>query len=157
MSDGNYSAKTTGFRIRGRIPTNPAAVAENPPPLSPPSLANKTPASSEAQTGNDHTRKPLPLKFRFGGFNYRQIAREGAVAIYEQSRKERVVAYEVIRIRRHNGFSIHGKFVEPAEYYPRPEEWGKWALTLPDRGSAFAKFQEIIRRCDGTKEPVSAT
>jgi hypothetical protein len=53
------------------------------------------------------TYRPVPTEFRHDGFNYRQIEREGDLAIYEQrwtGCPEPSTAYEVVRIRRHDGF-----------------------------------------------------
>jgi len=52
------------------------------------------------------------------------MAREGDAAIYEQrwtGCAEPSIVYEVIRIRRRDGFQIDDRFVEPAEVYPNSE------------------------------------
>jgi hypothetical protein len=88
----------------------------------------------------------LPKEFRHNGFNYRQIAREGDAAIYGQSWNvcpDPSVCYEVIRIRRREGFQIGTRFVEAAEVYPNPEAWGTDGFTLTDREAAFAKLRKI--------------
>ena len=93
-----------------------------------------------------HSYKPLPTQFRRDGFDYRQIAREGNGAIYEQrwtGCAEPSVCYEVIRIRRREGFQIGGRFVEPAEVYPNSEAWGVDGFTLRDKDAAFAKLREL--------------
>jgi hypothetical protein len=89
----------------------------------------------------------LQTQFRHDGFNYRQIAREGN-AIYEQSWSNcpnPSVCYEVIRIRRRDGFQIGGRFIEPAEIYPKAEAWGVDGFTLTDKDAAFAKLREISK------------
>jgi hypothetical protein len=76
----------------------------------------------------------------------RQIAREGSAAVYEQTwigSPEPSVCYEVIRIRRHDGFQIAGRSIEPAEFYPKSEAWGVDGFTLTDKDAAFAKMREI--------------
>ena len=83
--------------------------------------APKTSAGAERGCKKRHSYKPLPTQFRRGGFNYRQIAREGEVAIYEQTWNGCLnprICYEVIRIRRRDGFQIADKSVEPHEVYP---------------------------------------
>jgi hypothetical protein len=107
----------------------------------------KTRATAEAWSKKRHSYKPLPLQFRRDGFTYRQIAREGNAAIYEQrwaGCPEPSVCYEVIRIKRREGFEINGRFVEPAEVYPPSEAWGVDGWTLPDKEAAFHKLREII-------------
>jgi hypothetical protein len=80
------------------------------------------------------------------GFTYRQIAREGDAALYEQSWSgcsNPSVCYEVIRIQRRDGFQIGEKFVEPYEVYPKSETWGVDGFTLTDKNAAFAKLREV--------------
>jgi hypothetical protein len=110
--------------------------------------ALKTISTAEARAWKGHFYKPLPTRFRHDGFDYRQIAREGNAAIYEQAwsgLREPRVCYEVIRIRRRDGFDIGGRFVEPAEVYPNSEAWGVGGFTLTDKEAAFAKLREISR------------
>ena len=108
--------------------------------------AIKTRATAEAGSKKSHFYKPLPREFRRDGFQYRQIAREGDAAIYEQTWTgcaEPSPAYEVIRIRQREGFQIGGGFVEPAEVYPYSEAWGVDGFTLTNEGAAFAKLREL--------------
>jgi hypothetical protein len=120
--------------------------------LSSPPHAIKTSATAQGGSKKGHSCasllafKPLPIEFRSGDFNYRQIAREGNVAIYEQTwtgNSDPTVCYEVIRIRRRNGFEINGRFVEPAEVYPNSDVWGVDGFTFTDKDAAFAKLREV--------------
>src|SRR5260370_176906 len=93
-----------------------------------------------------HSHKPLPTRIRRDGFHYRQIAREGSAAIYEQGWSgyaDPSVGYEVIRIRCRDGFQIGDRFVEPAEVYPNSEAWGLYGFSFTDRDAAFAKLREL--------------
>lgn len=113
-----------------------------------PRAARKTRSSAEGGSKKGHFYKPLRAQFRRHGFTYRQIAREGGVAIYKQTWlgcAEPSPCYEVIRIRRREGFQIGGRFIEPAEVYPASELWGVDGFTLTDRNKAWAKFFEISR------------
>ena len=106
----------------------------------------KTPATAEAWSEKGRFHKLLAKEFRRDGFTYRQIAREGNAAIYEQRWTrcaQSSVCYEVIRIRRREGFEIGGRFVEPAEVYPNSEAWGTDGFTLTDRDAAFTKLRQI--------------
>jgi len=119
----------------------PASVDDliQPPPL-------KTSATAEAWSKERHSCKPLPRRFRHHGFEYRQLAREGNAAIYEQiwlGCSEASVCYEIIRIRRRDGFWIDDRFVEPGEIYPKSEAWGVDAFTLTDKDAAFAKLRQM--------------
>jgi hypothetical protein len=105
----------------------------------------KTRARAEADSEKGHYR-PLPKGFRRGDFSYRQIARQGDAAIYEQrwtGCAESSVCYEVIRIRRREGFEIGERFIGPAEVYPNSEAWGADGFTLTDKDAAFAKLCEL--------------
>jgi hypothetical protein len=111
-----------------------------------PSPAPKTISAAEGGSKKGHLYKPLPKQFRRGGFAYRQIAREKDAAIYEQrwtGCADPSVCYEVIRIRRREGFEVAGRFVGPAEVYPSSEAWGADGFTLTDKDAAFAKLREL--------------
>jgi hypothetical protein len=115
-------------------------------PVSLPPRAIKTRATAEARSKEGRSYKPLPVEFTRDGFNYRQIARERDAAIYEQTwrgRSNGSVCYEVIRIRRRDGFQIDGRFVEAAEVYPNSDAWGVDGFTLTDKDAAFAKLREV--------------
>jgi len=106
----------------------------------------KTRARAEASTKERHSYKPLHKEFRRDGFNYRQVAREGDIALYEQrwtGCPESAVCFEVIRVRQREGFQIDGRFVEPAEIYPASELWGVDGFTFTERNRAWDKFFEI--------------
>ena len=108
--------------------------------------ARKTSAGAEACTKERHSYKPLRKEFQRDGFNYRQVAREGDIALYEQrwtGCPGAAVCFETIRVRRREGFQIDGRFVEPAEVYPASELWGVDGFTVTDRNKAWAKFFEI--------------
>jgi hypothetical protein len=107
--------------------------------------AQKTRSTPQAGTKERHYR-PLSKEFKHDGFKFRQIAREGNAAIFEQTWSacpEPSVCYEVIRIRRRDGFQINGRSVEPAELYPASEAWGVDGFTFTDRDRAFAKLREL--------------
>jgi hypothetical protein len=106
----------------------------------------KTRAAAEAWGKERHFYKPLPTQFRHNGFEYRRIAHERNAAIYEQrwgGCADPGVCYEVIRIRRREGFQIDARLVEAAEVYPNSEAWGVDGFTLTDRDAAFAKLREL--------------
>jgi hypothetical protein len=120
------------------------------PPLPQGAFDIKTRATAEAWSKKGHSCKSLPTRFRRDGFEYRQIAREGNAAIYEQTwsgSAEPSACYEVIRIRRREGFQIDGRLVEGAEVYPSSGAWGVDGFTLTDRDAAFAKLREVTGQC----------
>jgi hypothetical protein len=108
----------------------------------------KTRAAAEAWSNKGHSYKPLAIRFRHDGFNYRQIARKRDAAIYEQTWSDcsdASACYEVIRIRRREGFQIEGRLVEPTEVYPSSRAWGVDGFTLTDKDAAFAKLREVCK------------
>jgi hypothetical protein len=125
-------------------------------PLSPPrewragdslqATSPKASATAEARGKKRYVYKRLPTQFRHDGFDYRQIARERNAAIYEQAWngcRNPSVCYEVIRIRRREGFQIGARSVEPGEVYPNSEAWGVDGFTVTDKDAAFAKLREL--------------
>jgi len=123
---------------------------KNTPPALPrhsvPIPTEKMRAGAKGGSQKGRFYKPLPKEFRRDGFEYRQIVREGDGALYEQRWTrcaEPSVCYEVIHVRRREGFEIHGRFVEPFEAYPSSEAWGLDGFTVTDRDKAWAKFFEI--------------
>ncbi len=123
----------------------PQGATKRTPPFPQDGFDIKTRATAEAESSNAHC-KPLPKEFRRDGFTYRQIYREGDFAIYEQTWngcRSPSISYEVIRIRRRDGFQIGGRFVAAGEVYPKAETWGVDGFTLTDKDAAFAKLREI--------------
>src|SRR6516225_71961 len=117
-------------------------------PLSSPSCSvsgPNLPTCFRARAGLERSVTPLPTRFTRGDFTYRQIAREGMWAIYEQiwnGSSNAKPCYEVIRIRRSSARQIAGVTLAPAEMYPPPESWGKYGFTFTDKDAAFAKMKE---------------
>ena len=118
-------------------------------PLSLPSRTIKARATAEAGSKKQRFYKPLPTRFRRDGFNYQRIARDGDVAIDEQTwssgGSNPSVCYAVIGIRYREGFQINGRFVEPAEVYPNSDTWGVDGFTFTNKGAAFAKLREVAK------------
>jgi hypothetical protein len=110
----------------------------------------KTRAGGFSNSKRGQCYKPLDRHFQRAEFNYKQLVREKDVAIYSQTSRggssEPVIAFEVIRVRRHNGKKIKGQWVGPSEFYPSLTEWGKYGFTFTDKDAAFAKFRELLRR-----------
>ena len=118
-------------------------------PLSLPSHSVSSPnlpTCFRARAGLEPNVRLLPTRFSRGEFTYRQIAREGMWAIYEQTWSgcnDAEPCYEVIRIRRSPARQIAGVTLAPAEGYPPPESWGKYGFTFTDKDAAFAKLKEV--------------
>jgi hypothetical protein len=108
--------------------------------------ASKTRPTAEGGIKKGQFYKPLAKEFHRDGFQYRQIAREGNAAIYEQAWlgcTEPSRSYEVVRIRRRQGFQIGNRFVNAAEVYPNSEGWGGDGFTFTSRNKAGASFLKM--------------
>ena len=74
------------------------------------------------------------------------VGRDGDVAIYKKKLDEpdsEAYNYEVIAIKRHNGYEIAGVKMPPAEMYPSDSQWGDWAFTCIDREDADKRFVQL--------------
>ena len=74
------------------------------------------------------------------------VGRDGDVAIYKKQLDEpdtEAFNYEVIAIKRHNGYEIAGVKMPPAEMYPSDSQWGDWAFTCIDREDADKRFVQL--------------
>lgn len=84
--------------------------------------------------------KTLDVDFTSKGFHYRQLSRDGDVAVFGQKWGENgSTAYETVIVQRHNGREIAGTKIPPAEFYPSSGQWGIKGWTFTDRDQAFAK------------------
>ena len=77
--------------------------------------------------------KILSKEFSKNGFTYKQVWREGNVAIYQQGRGNVMwERYEIGRIRQNQSRTVFGKVLEASESWPCSEEWGRLAYTEMD-------------------------
>ena len=90
--------------------------------------------------------KKLATEFNKFGFTYNQIKRSGNVAIFEQIKDDKILAYEVVVIRAHEGYEIAGNVMEPAEFMPRSEDWGTFGWTLTNESDAHKRFNEVLKQ-----------
>jgi hypothetical protein len=88
------------------------------------------------------THKPIPTQFNKKGFTYTQLKREGARAIFEQTRAGTALHnYEVVKIGRHNGYIMGGITIEPAETYPGSSLWGITGWTCTSLEQAMQRYE----------------
>lgn len=86
--------------------------------------------------------KPVPQVFNKKGYTYRQIKREGNKAIYEQTRGD-FTCYEVVKIGKHNGYTMGGAYIEPSETYPGSSLWGILGWTCTDLDRATQRYNQL--------------
>lgn len=97
--------------------------------------------------------KPLPTEFTSKGFIFKQIRREGDIAIYKrwkEKHNEKCAHFEVFEIQKYQEREMCGIKIEAKEAVPTNELWGKKGFTYLDLGSAEKKFEELKR--EFTKE-----
>lgn len=91
--------------------------------------------------------KPIDKEFTLKAHTYTQIRREGDVAIYKQTltdgKGEATPSFEVVKIGRHNGYTIGGAYIEPAETYPGATQWGVNGFTCKSLKEADEKFEKL--------------
>lgn len=88
--------------------------------------------------------KLLPTSFRFKGFDYEQVKREGDVAMFEQTKPGLSRTwFEVVVVQRHDGYTIGGSYVAPAESMPSASTWGRLGWTCRDRAAADKRFEVL--------------
>jgi hypothetical protein len=112
-----------------------------------------TPAIKTIPTAKPEVKKAileaLPTEFNYGGFHYKQIARQGLVAIYRQTWngiKNPSVAYEVVKIQVYPDEERFGKLIPAHEAMPGPEQWGSKGWTFTSEEAAFAKLKELTQQ-----------
>ena len=90
--------------------------------------------------------KILEDNFNSKGFGFSLLKREGDVAIYKKTLEDSAVdahTYEVVAIKRHNGYEIAGVKMPPAEMYPSDRQWGDWGHTCTNREDADKRFIQL--------------
>jgi hypothetical protein len=99
-----------------------------------------------SSTPETETVRPLATEFRHGGFRYRQVKREGNVAIFAQSKGGAVLSYEVVVVRvKPGGVAPSGTVFPTREAYPSTAEWGQFAWTCMTLERAEARFAGLVQ------------
>ncbi len=101
------------------------------------------------------TIPPLSAHFTQGKVEYTQLQRAGDVALYKRrfvgnkydDRPQGDQCFEVIVIKRHNGYHLGDQFIEPAETYPCSSLWGTlgWTYQVPEKEKAEQKFKQLVQ------------
>ena len=89
--------------------------------------------------------KTLPSNFTRDGFLFRQLAREGDVALFEKSKPGHSrPGYEVVIVQRHPPQTIHGRDYPERESMPASESWGVLGWSYSDLNPAKTKFDALV-------------
>lgn len=88
--------------------------------------------------------RPLAKRFRSKGFDYELLDRVGDVALFKQTKPIiSRASFEVVIVQRHDGYSLAGTHVPPAETMPPTSLWGRLGFTYSDLAAANKKFREL--------------
>jgi hypothetical protein len=91
--------------------------------------------------------KIIEKEFTYKNFNYKQLLRDGKIAIYQQTLKGgQKFNYEVVIIEEHNGYEIAGNKFPPSEMYPSSNQWGVKGFTFTDYDDALVKFKKLKKK-----------
>lgn len=85
----------------------------------------------------------LPTTFRSDGFDFRQLARRGDVALFEKTKPWRTVKeYEVVTIQKLPAKIIYGRHYPEREAMPSASQFGKF-------GSSHINLQRAVNAFGG--------
>lgn len=126
---------------------------------------NKEEKKGPAPKAGKIKHKPLGEKHETGGFLCKQVKREGDLAIFSKERIKKPwcnhyqAGFEVIIIKRHNGYHLGNQYIEPAETYPPHSLWGILGWTCTTIEEAEIKFNQVKhklaeRLAEAEAEPV---
>ena len=88
--------------------------------------------------------KLIPTEFTKRGISYKQLARSGSWAVYEQRDPNWSRSFfEVVKIQCHDGYEIAGNDIPAAEFYPRSEDWGVNGFTCHTAEQARIKMEQM--------------
>lgn len=100
--------------------------------------------------------KKIEKTFSSKGFEFKQIMRDGDMAIYEKCAPgSKNPNYELIHITSHNGYVIGGNKIPPSEVYPSDTQWGVhgWTyVTLKDAKSKLKEKAAVIQKNKDNKK-----
>ena len=100
--------------------------------------------------------KTLETSFTSHGFEFKQIHREADLAIYKKWKPEHEThGFEVIRIKRHNGYTIAGNYCPPAEMYPSNEQWGVLGFTCQTKEDSYKKLDKMKAEAEESEKLIT--
>ena len=113
---------------------------------------------------------PLPDRFRFDGFDFELVQREGDIALLRKSKPHhREPCYEVVIVQKHKANKWpNGTSSPDREAMPHTEAWGTSGWSYSDLPSAKKRFNNLVNAAiecvgnppdapDGSNRPATAT
>ena len=89
--------------------------------------------------------KQLPQTLTRKKFIYEQIQRSDKAALYSQKEGDKILAYEVFKVRKLNSYVLAGITFEESEAFPHDEAFGLWAWSIP----VFSDLERVLKRAEG--------
>jgi hypothetical protein len=94
---------------------------------------------------NDIQYRPIETEFETNEIKFKQLKREGDVALYERTNKRgKCDGYEAIYITKSKGGICYGKTIEPYEVYPGDAMFGKNGYYCVTMEQAMGRFNELL-------------
>lgn len=88
--------------------------------------------------------KQLPQTLVRKKFIYEQVQRSDKAALYSQKEGDRILAYEVFKVRKLNSYVLAGITFEESEAFPHDEAFGLWAWSI----SVFSDLERALKRAE---------
>lgn len=91
-------------------------------------------------------------KFKYKGHIFKQLERNGNIAIYEQN-IDGVSSFEVVVITVQKEYERFGKIFSEKETYPGNEMWGRLGVTYLTYKDAYQCFENIVAFLRSGRKP----
>lgn len=93
----------------------------------------------------------LSTEYKKYGYTFKQVDRQGDVAIYSQSNEDRnePIAYIVFIVQKQEASTIYGRDYPPKETTPGNSLWGQYAYTCHTLNRAEIRMKQLQERVNG--------
>lgn len=95
----------------------------------------------------------IAKEFKFKGCVFKQLKRNGDVALYEQIIDDDVSRFELIIIKVCDEREIMGRKYPKMEVYPTKEQWGSLALTYLTYKDAYIAYEDLVNFRKSKRKP----
>ena len=101
----------------------------------------------------------LPIEYKKYGYTFKQVQRQGDVAIYSQSNEDRnePIAFIVFIVQKQEASNIYGRDYPPKETTPGNSFWGQYAYTCHTLQRAEIRMKQLQERISNRNSQPMAT
>lgn len=85
----------------------------------------------------------LKEEYRKEGYVFKLIKRTELTAMFVQMNKDKIIAYEVGKIKKDNGGKVGDRVIEPGERFWSNEDIGRIAKSITNKNEALRLFDEM--------------